>query len=120
MPKFTSDLIVKAHPDGVLWQLQEPLTYESGIGAVTVPRGAFTDFASVPRLFWVLFPPTGRYVRAAVLHDHCYTVTGPEIARRTADALFIEAMALEGVPAWKRWVMYAAVRAFGWMSFKKP
>lgn len=119
MPKFTSDLIVRACYDGAFWKLEAPLTYESGLGVVTVGSGFLTDFASVPRPFWWLFPPTGLYVRAAVLHDYCYTVTGPEIARRTADALFIEAMALEGVPAWKRWTMYAAVRAFGWRNFKR-
>lgn len=41
-------------------------------GAVTVPTGFVTDFASIPRLFWSLLRPDGEYAYAAVVHDFLY------------------------------------------------
>src|SRR5262249_35732270 len=40
--------------------------------SIMVPRGFVTDFASVPRLFWSLLPPIGRYGYAALFHDYVY------------------------------------------------
>jgi hypothetical protein len=39
---------------------------------VNVPSGFVTDLASVPRLFWSVFPRTGRYAYAAIAHDYLY------------------------------------------------
>lgn len=41
-------------------------------GAVTVPGGFVTDFASIPRLFYSLLRPDGEYAYAAVVHDYLY------------------------------------------------
>lgn len=72
---FHSELIVRESPaaDGRAWLLAEPLAYEGKRDRFPVPVGFETDFASVPRPLWPLFPPTGRYTRAAVLHDWLYT-----------------------------------------------
>lgn len=83
---------------------------------VNVPAGYRTDFASVPRLFWRIFPPIGRYSRAAIVHDYFYTnATG--CSRFLADAMFRELMFQLAVPMWKRVLMFYAVRiggASGW------
>lgn len=44
----------------------------SSLPSVTVPKGFVCDLASVPRLLWAKYPPTGRYAYAAVVHDYLY------------------------------------------------
>jgi len=99
------------------WRLLQDTTIclESG-ECYTIPKGFVTDFASVPRCFWFVLPPMGRYGKAALLHDWLYNVK--TTTRRGADRVFLQAMLLMGVAKWKAWVMYAAVRMFGWMRWK--
>ena len=85
---------------------------------LTVPAGFETDFASVPRLLWPLFPPTGPWLEASIVHDFCYSGQVP-FSRFLADALFRELMKLYGVPLWRRVLMYYAVRLFGWLWWRK-
>lgn len=104
--------------DGAWWILQEPLAYVETDPAhwVAVPGGFVTDFASVPRLFWNLAPPTDpEYSAAAVVHDRLYETH--ELPKPEADALFYRAMAVHGTPRWKRWIIYRAVRAFGGSAY---
>ena len=58
-----------------------------GSKGITVPFGFVTDFASVPRLLWSLFPPIGRYGYAAVFHDFVYWEQDA-ITRKEADRVF--------------------------------
>lgn len=78
---------------------------------VCVPAGYITDLASVPRVLWNVFPPHGKYAKAAIVHDYLYSnAIGSKL---WADKVFLEAMAVLGVPRWRRWIMYFAVRLFG-------
>jgi len=123
MSKFLTALDVELVDDDQndgrgAWRLTEPFVYQSDIaGNITVPAGFVTDFASVPRVpvaFWL----TGDTAHdAAVVHDYLYT-TG-QVDRATADAVLLEAMALSGIPAWRRYAMYWAVRAFGGAHFAR-
>jgi hypothetical protein len=79
---------------------------------VEIPEGFVTDFASIPRFLWFMVPPFGRHAPAAVIHDYLYA-SGQPGARRYADFLFREAMKESGVPAWRRNLMYMAVRLGG-------
>lgn len=95
------------------WRLVKPLVFSDAAGVtIQVRMGFETDFASVPRFLWSVFPPAGKYSRAAVIHDWLYRET--VVSRFLADAIFREAMAQLGVPLWKRVLMFYAVRAFGW------
>lgn len=118
MSQFLSVLDVQLLDDTMadgrgMWMLCQPLAYQSDIAGkvIVVPAGFKTDFASVPRLpiaYWL----TGDTAHApAVVHDHLYS-TG-DLPRETADAVLLEAMASAGVPRWRRYAMYWAVRAFG-------
>lgn len=78
---------------------------------IIVPAGTVTDLASVPRLLWVIFPPHGRYAKAAIIHDYLYA--NAVRTRAFADKVFLEAMEVLGVPKTKRMLMYWAVRLFG-------
>lgn len=117
MTAHEARLIVEILPDGRQATLTKPLELSDARGNVhRVPEGFTTDFASVPRLLWRLVPPWGPYSPAAVVHDYLYrTGTG---TRPAADAVFLSLMKRLGVPAWKRYAMYAAVRAFGFMAWR--
>ncbi|MCX8016371.1 MAG: DUF1353 domain-containing protein [Rhodocyclaceae bacterium] len=105
------------------WRLAEPFEYHVGAypseEVVRVPAGFETDLASIPRLFWPILPPQGRYAKAAILHDWLYALgpAGDAAARRRADEIFLEAMAVLGCPAWQRRPIYWAVRLFGGAAF---
>lgn len=94
-------------------------TAEVAGGAIEVPAGFTTDFASVPQIFWNFEPPLGDAGKAAVVHDYLYSTRGlgGRLSRAQADGIFREALRTLGVPAWKRTLLWAAVRlggASGW------
>lgn len=95
------------------WILTRELIYQSDVAGCTiiVPSGFRTDLASVPRLP-IVFLLTGDTSReAACVHDWLYT--SHQVSRAMADAVLREASAATSVPAWRRWLMWAGVRAFG-------
>lgn len=111
---FESPLVV-IKIDARRWRLAAPLVYMSQlIGPIIVPQGFETDFASVPRGLWNLFPPDGSYTAAAVVHDFLYRKTRYNRAR--CDSVFLEAMKSLGTNWFARYTIYSAVRAFGWLA----
>lgn len=105
---FESDLVARQVGD-VDWVLVEPLKYRGNTDLFEVPAETKTDFASVPAFFQWLIPRSGRYTRAAVLHDHLWRSV-PELSFADADGIFRRAMAELKVPFLRRWLMWAAVR----------
>lgn len=104
-------------PDGKTWRLDGPFSYSPALGGhITVPTGFVTDLASIPKLFWNILPPFGKYTEAAVIHDWLYRTH--KIPRAGADAILLEAMDLCRVPAWQRRVIYLAVRIFGGFAYR--
>ncbi len=85
------------------YKLQKPV-YCAGF---FVPAGFVSDGASVPRLFWPLFPPMGRYFKAALVHDY---LLEQQIPRKTADQVFKVALYELQIKPWRVSVMYYAVR----------
>jgi len=103
---------------------------------IVVPAGFETDFASVPRFFWRIIPPwLGRW--GACVHDWCYRTR--IYSRKESDAVFYECLGeLCPMPykpprsrcgklrwwwireTWgvKAWLMWAAVRCFGWIAYR--
>jgi hypothetical protein len=81
-----------------------------------IPAGFTSDGASVPRLLWRLFPPFGKYLEAAVVHDY-FCVLGHRgespINSVAAAKVFKEAMRVCGVAAWRVHLMYLGVRIGG-------
>ena len=100
------------------WRLNNDVTVclENG-RCFRIPRGFITDFASVPRILWWLFPPMGRYGKAALVHDYLYYTK--EVSRAEADRIFLEAMLMMGVGKLTAYTMYLAVRAFGWLRWRR-
>lgn len=119
MSKFTQACVISPLPDDT-WRLHEPLIYDvgamdSGV-QVVVPEGFVTDFASVPRGLWNIFPKWGRHGHAAIVHDYLYWKK--TYSRERADAIFLEAMLVLGTAPWKARAMYRAVRLFGGKAWK--
>ena len=112
-------LLIHPLSDGRKQELFQNYVYEINGYRITVPKGFITDLASVPRSFWAIFPPFGRYTPAAVIHDFLYSeynTTG--INRTLSDKIFLHIMKELGVGFLKRKAMYKAVRFFGETSWK--
>jgi hypothetical protein len=130
---FLGDLIAKQLPDGYRWELYEGFTYRigapDGVQYVHIPKGFVTDFASIPRGLWNLFPPAaGKHSKPAVVHDAmyktgCCSVDGcPDprpMTRGECDDIFKEAMGVAGVNWLAKQIIYAGVRVGGWRAWAK-
>lgn len=128
MSRFLCDLkltLLRGHfrSGRQLFRLDAPLLYESDLlGAVIeVPQGFITDMASVPKLplAWLLAGGTAN--EAAVVHDWLYTAhaaVARPVTRRQADAIFREAIPASEDPNAPAFLMWLAVRAAGWISWR--
>jgi len=117
---FTSPARFELLDDGLTFEMLEPFAYHVGDypseEIILVPKGFKTDLASVPRIFWNIVPPHGKYAKAAIVHDYLYVEAYK--TKEYADNIFYEAMGVLGVPEWKRTVMYLAVKHFGKGNYK--
>ncbi len=111
------------------WELYQPFKVQLSNGkTIVINAGYVTDFASVPRFLWALFPPIGKYNRAALVHDYLYDLQyrqkelGEKAARKFADKQFLYLANQVNVDAkFQNYVMYLMVRMFGlkaWRSKK--
>jgi hypothetical protein len=102
---------------------EPPPAHRSSEPRLVVPSDTSgrTDLASVPSLFWWLIASYGNHTRASLLHDALYVDEGPPpVPRRTADRLFLTALREPGPQkggAFRHWLMWAAVSAFGTMRW---
>lgn len=100
---------------------------------VLVEAGWETDLASVPGFFGFVLQKDGSYTQAAVTHDWCYKNRGnvvyiehngqiqkiAPLTRREQDSVFIRGMDVLGTNLPTRFIMWRAVRRFGWISYPK-
>lgn len=107
-----------------LFTLLEPLAYVSPtFGAIVVPAGTVSDFASVPGIVkGYLDDDAPAILYASIVHDYLYGVGGalPDgrtFTRQQADAILREAMIASGARTTQAALVYAAVRAFGWRNW---
>jgi hypothetical protein len=118
--QWRSDARVELLLDGRHISMAAPLIFVDRDGVVHVIRTGFvSDGASIPRWLWSLVggPLSGRYRRAALLHDWLYHLIREGIISMswwTADRLFEDAMRADGVPAAKAFAFRHAVTARRW------
>jgi hypothetical protein len=114
-PRFHTKLQAEKQNGG--WRLITSLRYVSALtpGWIVVPPGFETDFASVPRLPLAYLVAGNTAHAPAVVHDYLYRMS--TVSRQLADAIFYEAMVVDGVSRWRAYLMWAAVRAFGAGSY---
>src|SRR5262249_15022875 len=107
--RFKGEIVVSWDAGGRNMKLQSPFGYVDPSGLEwDVPAGYETDGASVPAIFWSLYPPfTGKYRAAAVIHDYyCYTRSRPWLKTHQ---VFYFAMRAAGVAARQAQGMYGAI-----------
>jgi hypothetical protein len=118
--------------DGKTWVVMD--TFEFRLGSlqgaefVRIGKGFETDFASIPRGLWNLWPPAGgKYTPAALVHD-CVYKTGfvsvddgsvRHVTRAEADDIFKDAMEVAGVGWLSRHLIYRGVRLGGRGAWNK-
>lgn len=136
MSSFREPLDVRVRDDGKHYEVLDTFTYyldSNKEALLKVEKGFITDFASVPRVFWSIYPPFGRYTKCAVLHDRlCVAFLNKElwnnvavdkdklpvvlqnrfVRRYEADKLFLDSMKAIKVNAFTRFVLYASVRVY--------
>jgi len=82
----------------------------------TIPNGFVSDGASVPRIFWSLFPPNRTdYLPCAILHD--YLCNKKEFKK--ADEHFKDCLECLNVSKFARYTMYYAVRIYHIIRYRK-
>jgi len=104
------------------WRLEQDLVYQSGrLGGIVVPAGYCTDFASVPRIPGVYALTGDRAALASIIHDWLYDARPDGVTRKDADRVFLEAMRAANDPRTRvvRGLMYAGVRAGGWLAWRR-
>ena len=101
------------------FKLEKPFEYWNPPVKVKVPAGFITDGASIPRFAWSLIgsPWSGRYARAAIIHDYLYFTK--TVSRKEADRIFLQAMQILKVNWFKRRAMWLAVRLFAGAGWNK-
>ena len=133
MNGYTGDLIAQQldDGDGRHWRIYHTFTYRigeaNGTAYVRVPKGFVTDFASIPRGLWNLWPPaSGKYAKAAVVHDVLYRRGYVEsdqhrryVTRSEADAIFKEAMGVSECGWFTTNAIYLGVRLGGSAAWDK-
>lgn len=99
------------------WRLDSPLAYQSDLASrvITVPVGFETDFSSVPRVPIAFLLTADSFHEPAVIHDFLYATK--LLPRDLADKVLQEACEAEGVPWWRRTLVYWGVRVGGASHF---
>lgn len=120
MSSFTEALIIQKLGDSKSFKVYVPFDYHVGgkysDEVIHIPEDFVTDLASIPMIVRGIIPRIGKHCQAAVVHD--FICKYNLYSRKRCDEIFLEAMEVLGVPAWKRKAMFYAVRMFGWISWK--
>lgn len=119
MGKFVTPLDVENIDDLTnegrgIWKVMLPFIFQSDVlkTTISVERGFLTDFASVPRAPFIYWLVGDTSHKAAVIHDwlfHNHNVCDES----TANRVLLEAMETEGIPWWRRKLIYWGVQIGG-------
>lgn len=122
MNPFLTDLVTRHNrADSVQTLDRELVAVLEPFGMVLVPAGFRTDLASTPKILWSIYPASGRYSYAAVVHDYLYSKDAKIIVdgllmttdRRTADAILRQLMRRSNCRFYTCWIFWLMVRAIG-------
>lgn len=111
---FHNELDIRWRNDIQEWEMLSPLWCNIDERRVIIPKGFTHDLSSIPRILRSIIPQIGPQNRASVLHDYLYSNHEP---RAYADRAFLAGMKFDGVGYFRRWTMYCAVRAAGWVKY---
>ena len=139
MSSFTTPLLVKVLDDGKNYEILEDFEYyrdKNKEAKISIKKGFITNFASVPRIFWSIFPPFGKYTKCAVLHDRlCEAYLNKEswdslyakgpldlrdkslVTRKEADFIFLESMKAIKIHSFTAYTLYFCVRGYAVVKY---
>lgn len=95
------------HGGSIIWRPNPGQTFKR----VEVPDGFVCDLTSVPRSFWQVMRPEGRYAYAAVVHDYLYWTQ--DRSKGEADGIFKLALEDSKVDSSTISALYSAVNLLG-------
>ena len=96
------------------WRLMRAIEWRTH----KVPEGWLTDLTSIP--WWVPWiRREGKHTPASVLHDRLYAKPPPGWTRRKCDRAYHTAMVTLDVVRRDRGPIWAGVRAFGWVAWRR-
>ncbi|GAA7467324.1 hypothetical protein HpBHB14_15440 [Helicobacter pylori] len=99
---------------------------------ISIPKGFITDGATIPKLFWNILSPFGRFFKSCALHDFICLMAklknneapnlkeGISIAtqyRKRADTLLSLSMKKQGIALWRRLLIMANVKTYTFFTF---
>lgn len=103
------------------WVTLDEFVYRGATELIRVPAGFRFDLASIPRFFTRLIGKHELGLAAPLVHDYLYRNKGyvysGNFTRADADWIFLKIMREDGVPGWRRWLAFFAVRLFGSKAF---
>lgn len=82
-----------------------------------IPKWFRTDLYSVRFLGKLITPDVAEQQAPAILHDFRYTLQ--DVTRAAADWELLLSLKAVGVALWRRWLIYAGVRAGGWVGWNR-
>lgn len=110
---FQTELVLKETSRPDFWAVASPLIWFDGVNLVTVPVGALTDLASVPRILWNIpnLDPDGVSRAPAGLHDWLYRTH--QLTKSAADEVLRQAIIARGGSAYTARVFWLGVKIGG-------
>jgi Protein of unknown function (DUF1353) len=78
---------------------------------VKVPQGFVSDFSSIPKAFWILFPPDSSYIYTLIVHDYLYW--HQPTTREVADLILREMLREVGASSSQAELLYSAAKVGG-------
>ena len=106
-----SDVILQPLKDHKL-KVRNPFVFKN----IKIPEGFITDGASVPRIFWAIFPPNRTdYLPCAIVHDFLCDKGD----YKKADRCFLNCLRQLAVGKLTTYIMYCAVRLYHLIRYRK-
>lgn len=98
------------------WKVENRYKFSVNGKNYYVPKGQTTDLSSTPRILWPIFPKSGKYTEAGVVHDYLYR--NGVLPRKESDEVYREICKICGVGSIRRGLMHKALRIFGGPNYK--
>lgn len=115
------DLHYNADKEQTFFYLLQKITFEYKEKKYTIPKGFYSDGASVPNFFLHRCRPLdGRYITAFIKHDYGYQIQYAE--RKQIDQLLYDDLIQNGMDKITAYEIYIGVRLFGgsyWINDKQ-
>lgn len=116
---FLSECCIKAYK-GYNYLLCCDLKFSVDNFVYIIPSGFMTDLASIPRFLWpIISPAYSKLIRPAIIHDWNYSTAKHFYTRKQCDLIFYQMLRQEGLNAPTAYLIYAAVRNFGFPYYNK-